>query len=502
VKGTTTVSSVLDQLCTSIGAWWGFDNLGNFWCRQLTAPVAAQSIITLTEIEIKSISRVATADSDRGVPIWRVNMDYSKNWTLQQTLAGSVIAGRYNLGYKRTTVDDSTVKAVHSLSPEITIQSTIVNEADAITEGTRSLNLRKVRRDRLKIDLDNEAIRYADGGYWDDEAISEMPYSLYNMGFTTDGTTMYVAGGVLPGSGLAPYVHSFDLSNPTTSYTALPNLPQGMNNPHLFVYNGFLYALGALNIMPLYRLDLSNPVAWSTTGLCVLPNNRQYSAVYEHNGYLFVFGGYTSLPKSCIYHNLSVYPHNDAGASWEWENTLDMPITTTRFAHAKFGGIVYIIAGTEVISYSIAGNNWTRNALPAPPASLISAVACICGDYLFLMGGMDTDYVVQQKCWKINLMNPTAWIPITDLPGSRTNSSVGSYEESLYLLGGLTTVSQSNTWRLRTNDNPEDLSQLVSLGRTVLVKHPRYGYTSGRPMKIIGIQTNNDRNTVDLYVWG
>jgi len=63
-------------------------------------------------------------------------------------------------------------------------------------------------------------------------------------------------------------------------------------------------------------------------------------------------------------------------------------------------------------------------------------------------------------------------------------------------------ITPPNTWRLRTNDNPEDAAHRTSLGRTILVKHPRYGYTAGRPMKIIGAETDNKNRTMTMELWG
>lgn len=89
-----TTSAAIDQLANSVGAWWGFDNLGYFWVKQLLAPVASQAITTITQPQIFSMERVATSDGDKGVPVYKVNIDYARNNTIQKSgLAGGIVGG-------------------------------------------------------------------------------------------------------------------------------------------------------------------------------------------------------------------------------------------------------------------------------------------------------------------------------------------------------------------------------------------------------------------------
>jgi hypothetical protein len=66
--------------------------------------------------------------------------------------------------------------------------------------------------------------------------------------------------------------------------------------------------------------------------------------------------------------------------------------------------------------------------------------------------------------------------------------------------------SEYSTLKLLENDNGDDANnyanQLTSLGRTVTVKYPRYGYDSGRPMKIIGVESDHSTRIINLELWG
>lgn len=315
IPDSMTYAAAFDLICQSVGAWWGFDNSGIFWAKQLTAPDAVQATATLTIDESMTVTRTATADGDRGVPIWKAVVNYAKNWTKQTQLAGSVAQARVAalaLEYSTVSNESAALKDVHALAGEVVINSLIVNEADGLTEATRVRTLRGTRRDRLRVGCQAQAIAYPDGGYWDDEAISDM---------------------------LAP---------------------------------------------------------------------RSRHAAVVHNNWLYVIGG------------------------------------------------------------QIEGYN---------SASVI----------------------------RLDLSNPTgAWddAGVTDFPAARAYLGVVLYSNSIYVLGGYTINAEANTWRLRTNDNPTDLAQRISIGRTMLVKYSRYGYTNGRPMKIIGVESDLAKNAITLDLWG
>jgi len=76
----TTVASALDEVLGSIGGWYGFDAAGQLRCGRLDAP-AGSPVATLTEAELLSIERLPTSDEGRGLPAWRVNLGYDRNWT-------------------------------------------------------------------------------------------------------------------------------------------------------------------------------------------------------------------------------------------------------------------------------------------------------------------------------------------------------------------------------------------------------------------------------------
>lgn len=84
----TTVAAALDAVAGSIGAWYGFDAAGLLRCGRLEAPTGEPVAVITDPL---SIERIPTGDEGRGLPAWKVNLGYDRNWTVQD--AGS-LAGR------------------------------------------------------------------------------------------------------------------------------------------------------------------------------------------------------------------------------------------------------------------------------------------------------------------------------------------------------------------------------------------------------------------------
>lgn len=167
----TDITAVLDELANSVGAWWGFDASGVFRIKQFTAP-SGSPVADFTPKEIISIERTATADTDEGVPVYRVILKYKKNYRVQDgreiagTAATDVFRGFIREEYRKVIDTDSSVQTKHLLAPELTRETLLTVEADASTEASRLLTMYKTRRDRLnvRVRLDAETAALIDLG--------------------------------------------------------------------------------------------------------------------------------------------------------------------------------------------------------------------------------------------------------------------------------------------------------------------------------------------------
>jgi hypothetical protein len=151
-----TAMVAMDKVAQSIGAYLGFDALGSFRMGIFTAPTGTAQI----EIDIHNILSIEhgrTNDTDKGIPIWRVNLNYQKNYNIQTTdLAGAVTAARKNvlsLPSLTKSAEDAAIKNQYALAATIEKETCLVDATATQTEATRLLNLYKVNRDLYTVDI-------------------------------------------------------------------------------------------------------------------------------------------------------------------------------------------------------------------------------------------------------------------------------------------------------------------------------------------------------------
>ncbi len=146
---------LLDELCSSVGAWYGTDTSGTFRIGRVEVPVGTE-VGTITATELLRIERVASRDAGVGIPAWRVKVGYQKIYAVQTDLPNTVTAARRSLlatQYRRTEAADATVKTANLLSPEIEFNTVLTTKANAAAEATRLLTIYKTRRDIYEVTI-------------------------------------------------------------------------------------------------------------------------------------------------------------------------------------------------------------------------------------------------------------------------------------------------------------------------------------------------------------
>jgi hypothetical protein len=147
-----TISTVLDRVAASAGAWWLPDRTGLYRLKQLVAP-SGTAAATFRSANLKQkLTRRPSTDPGFGVPCWKVVLYYSRNHTVQTSgLAGKVTdVARADLAqeWRVVTAEDASVLTKHPLAPVLTFVTLLSDAADAQDECDRQLALRKVQRDR------------------------------------------------------------------------------------------------------------------------------------------------------------------------------------------------------------------------------------------------------------------------------------------------------------------------------------------------------------------
>lgn len=157
VTQNTTCLTAATQVVDSIGGYLVPDRNGVFQVGRFEAPSGAP-VVSLDEDTIigSSLQRIATGDDGRGIPTWRVTVNYGFNNTVQKDtqLAGAVTDARrvFLANQWRTAADsDASVQTRHKLAVDVTLNSCLAYESDAGTEATRCLTLHKVRRDAYRV---------------------------------------------------------------------------------------------------------------------------------------------------------------------------------------------------------------------------------------------------------------------------------------------------------------------------------------------------------------
>jgi N-acetylneuraminic acid mutarotase len=274
------------------------------------------------------------------------------------------------------------------------------------------------------------------------------------------------------------------------------------------VWGNYAYMVGGFDetynaSASVIRLDLSNPLAtWDTTPTDLTTPMYGHCAVVYGNT-LFIFGGVTTNKTHAL--NLLTNTWSDAAIT-------DMPNPRFYSQAVLYGSKVYIIGGADssngLLNYALdlttPTGSWSWTTIPDVPALVYGHSCCMVGSKLYLLGGM-VGLTPSQYVYVLNMSKPsTGWQPMAPLTVARKNGTSQPFNNSIYFIGGYSTVMCSNTWVMRFNDNPNDKSQLTAIGRTVMIKHSRYGYdtNNGRPMIILSRELDNINRITTLGLWG
>lgn len=522
-----TTAAAIDLLCNSVGAWWGFDNLGYFWAKQLTAPDSTQAITTITDAEILTIERVATGDGDRGLPTYKVNIEYAKNNLVQSGgLAGGVTGDtltfgessavnvddltRYGTEYLRVSAIDTVVKTVHLTAPELTIQTLLTTAADALAEADRILALRSVRHDRLRVTISAGALSYPAAGYWDNESITELPVA-YAYSTVIYGGYIYAVFG----SNNTSLIHRLPLNNiggPWEPIGAVTSL--GIAFVGLVVNGSWLYAIAGLGTGLCYRYDLTSTTAtWDATVTDLSGVQAGAGTVLSYGGYIYIFGAGATVFTTSVSAVTGRLNLSAPTGAWDYAGVTDLPAARNNSTASLYGTYAYVVGGylsgstrtASVIRLNLSSpaGAWDDAGVTDLPEARAGHAAQIIDNYLYIIGGTLASGSPPPVI-RLNLDAPSgAWETVSGWPDPAIKwCSTVLDNGSVYFLGGKSTTDLPTTWRWRKNTVPADIAHLSSLGRTINVQLDRYGYTSGRPMRIIGCDSNYRDGLITLELWG
>lgn len=153
VQPDETTLSLLDRICATVGAFWGFDALGALRVIRFEEP-SATADLTLDVYEMLEAER----EPESQVPYWRVTVRADQNFAVQDRtgLAGVVPADRSAwLGnpFRDSKAEDTDIQTTRLLAEEVTYESLLNGIGPAEAEAERRLGLFSVRRDVVTLTL-------------------------------------------------------------------------------------------------------------------------------------------------------------------------------------------------------------------------------------------------------------------------------------------------------------------------------------------------------------
>lgn len=153
-----TITEILNQICSSIGVWWGFDATNKF--RMYYFGIAASPLLSIhastptDPYGITSFDIVTASFNNKSIPIKEVSISYDKNWTVQ---AKGVLAGIIVTDYPERTIwlgdafrkvssANATTLSLYPESQLLEYETLLNSETAAKSEADRLLALTSVKR--------------------------------------------------------------------------------------------------------------------------------------------------------------------------------------------------------------------------------------------------------------------------------------------------------------------------------------------------------------------
>lgn len=152
VKDRANMLSVLDELATSVGAFYGDSRTGKIKIKRLEAP-SGDPVIEVTPDEIEEFSLQIKS---RYIPYKSYKLGYKRNFTVMTAgLAGAVtesVAAELANEYRSIAKTNASVATKHLLAVDGALKGTLIyDSSDADAECTRLINLHNTVRKVLKV---------------------------------------------------------------------------------------------------------------------------------------------------------------------------------------------------------------------------------------------------------------------------------------------------------------------------------------------------------------
>lgn len=161
VTDDVTFEDAMNQIAQSVGAVYYFDAVSQYRMGVISAPAGAPVLYVDEDLTLPGIERLTPVEMS--TPPWAVTLQYGKVYTVQDTdLAGAVSNTRRAFladEFRRSRVEDSSVKLKHLLAEELTQTSLLIAEAPAAVESARRLALFSIAPEMYQVPVPLDIIQ-------------------------------------------------------------------------------------------------------------------------------------------------------------------------------------------------------------------------------------------------------------------------------------------------------------------------------------------------------
>lgn len=176
-----TYKQALDELTGGAGVWYAPNRLGVYQIRTFQppqTPVAGfkrfnrGNVAKITDYQILELDKIVSSDEGRGVPAWKITVNYKKMWTVQSedSLALALTDAEkalYSREYRHTVKENTAILDQFPEAVELEFNTLLTEKRDAEDLADRLMTLYGVKREMFSLVANydvtvNEAIDLGD----------------------------------------------------------------------------------------------------------------------------------------------------------------------------------------------------------------------------------------------------------------------------------------------------------------------------------------------------
>lgn len=282
--------------------------------------------------------------------------------------------------------------------------------------------------------------------------------------------------------------------------------PISMNSCDLVEYQGDLYGISAWPGPPNSTLTKYDIATGVSTVISIPPFPLGETSLTEHNGKLYIFGGWTGTSPSNQAHTYDI-------ASNSWQNLPNMPVNMTQTSAVTLGNSIYITGGTlgvtvqHFLRFDVATNSYTTLT---PPSNFTNSKLLVRGGQVLCLGGhrYGSGGFETSALFNVYDIASDTWQSLPNMPLPRTKIAATIWGDFLYVFGGYTVPPYvehldyfvfdllASQWTVSTDLIPAPVNGAITVSDTIYLASAagswKYYCTGTAPPIECGISTSSD----------